>query len=168
MPPNDDDTWPTRKAAAEGLSAELGFPVSVNTLLGWQRQVGCPLPEGRAPIPRQAMIDWARTQRSPGRKANIATDEDFAVLEKEKLVEEIRRLRGQNQRLYDESINAEDARLGVTRAVEDMRREFLTEFPTALAAAVAGKSIEEAASIVREQLAGALNRFHESAKELSP
>jgi hypothetical protein len=159
----DKEHWPTRKDAAEELTLILGETVSVNSMMSWLRQSDCPLPAGRGPIPKRPLIKWAQERRSPGPQGK---GDDYAALELQKLREEVRKLQGVNARLYDESVNAEDARGGVVRAVEELRRELTQELPSAAWEASQGKPVDEAVPVIRSLLTAALNRFHDSAKKL--
>lgn len=159
-------TWENRQEAAQELSLILGEPIGLNTMSGWLRQPDCPLPKGRGPIPKAPIIEWCKRERRPGQKGN--RDSDFATLEREKLIEEIRKLRGTNARIYAESVNADEARQGIVRAVEELRRELTQEIPSAAWAMSQGKPAEEGVAAIRAMLTEALNRFATQAGRIAP
>ena len=162
----DVDTWATRGEAAQELSVILGEAISVNTLMGWTRQPDCPIPHGRGPIPKDPLILWAQTQRTAGRRSNATGEE--SDLRVRLLEEQVRNLEGKNQKLFAESINAEEARQGIVRAVEEFRRELTQELPSAAWAASQGKPVEEGVALIRDLITAALNRFAEQAQRVAP
>jgi hypothetical protein len=164
----EGETWRTRREAAAELSALLGEDVTANVLNSWARDPACPIPSGHHPIPKQPLVLWAQTmRRQHGGGANRRPSADESDLRVRLLEEQIRNLEGKNQRLWEESVNAEEARTGVVRAVEELRRELTQELPSAIWATCQGKGADESVPLVRQQITDALNRFHTRAMQLA-
>lgn len=154
------DSWPNRRAAADELSILLGEDISVNTMAGWMRQPGCPLPAGGGAIPREALIEWAQARREPGRPPTVTDAEallKMANLRVEYLEEQIRNLKGKNARIYAESIDAAEARTGVLRAIEQLKAVLLREVPSHAWDASQGKTLDEALPVIKTRIVAALN-----------
>lgn len=149
-------TWPTRKAAAADLAVLLGRPITAATLAKrWSLDPACPLPKGRGPIPRTALLEYARRKMGipmPG----VAAPNPERDARAELLQLKVAAIKGA-------AIPLEAVHAGINAAMAELRRAFLDELPMTIAIDARGKPAEEAAELIRERLRAALNAFAEAA-----